>query len=96
MAFNGTSGFETGPTGYFLIMDRLFETLADRIQRWAKPTAAKKGKRFSKLRRRSISFGGSLFIPVGKASAKDSSDSSPLPSNTREDELMDERLSVGE
>eukprot|EP00985_Skeletonema_marinoi_P018295 scaffold10203_cov154-Skeletonema_marinoi.AAC.3 len=32
LAFNGTSGFETGPTGYFLIIDRLFETLVDRIQ----------------------------------------------------------------
>lgn len=99
MAFNGTSGFETGPTGYFLIMDRLFETLADRIQRWAKPNAAQKSKRFSKLRRKSISLvGRALSIPAGKVSTKDasSSDSSPLPSNTGGDELMDERLSVGE
>jgi hypothetical protein len=84
----------TGPTGYFLIIDRLFETLDARIQRWAKPSATKKSRRFSKLRR-SISLGGSLTVAMGKSS-KDLSKSSSLPSSTSEDEVTDERLSVGE
>jgi len=94
LAFNGTSGFETGPTGYFLIIDRLFETLVDRIQRWAKSSAIEKGKFFSL--RRSISLGGSFSIPVGKVSAKDLSKTNSLPPSTGEDKPMDERLSVGE
>jgi len=92
LAFNGTSGFETGPTGYFLIIDRLFETLVDRIQRWAKSSAIEKGKFFSL--RRSISLGGSFSIPVGKVSAKDLSKTNSLPPSTGEDKPMDERLSV--
>jgi len=95
LAFNGASGFETGPTGYFLIIDRLFETLVDRIQRWAKSSAIEKGKFFSL--RRSISLGGSFTLShVGKVSAKDLSKTNSLPPSTGEDKPMDERLSVGE
>ncbi|KAL7526321.1 hypothetical protein ACHAXR_001425 [Thalassiosira sp. AJA248-18] len=40
----GTAGFADGPCGYFLIIDRLFETLDQRIKRWHGPTKAKKGR----------------------------------------------------
>lgn len=94
-AFNGTAGFISGPRGYFLIIDHLFDTLADRINRWAKHSAAKKGKRFSTLRR-SLSLRRSL--PIGR---KDFSSSAPNPKKMSSslsdigDEQMDERLSVG-
>ena len=89
LAYNGTFGFETGPTGYFLIIDRLFDTLVDRIQRWTKSSPAKKSRRFSTLRK--------SFLRSTGDSAKDLSEkSSSLPPSTKEDKLMDERLSVGE
>ena len=102
MAFDGTSGFENGPTGYFLIIDRLFETLDDRIKSWAKkssPSSSRKSnRRFSKLSR-SLSLSRSFSMgPMGK---KDLSNSAPPPLLTQKsssaigDELMDERLSVG-
>jgi len=92
LAFNGTSGFETGPTGYFLIIDRLFETLDDRIEHWTKSSAVvEKGRSLSF--RRFITFWRSRSVPVGKSRA------SSLPSSTVEteaegDTLLDERLSV--
>ena len=98
VAFNGTSAFETGPTGYFLIIDRLFETLGDRIKTWAK-SSAKNGKGGLSVLKRSISSVGSSS---GKRSARDFFKTSSLPSSTTrddkptEDKQMDERLSVGE
>ena len=94
VAFNGTSGFENGPTGYFLIIDRLFETLGDRIKTWAK-SSAKNGKGGLSVLKRSISSVGSSS---GKRSARDFFKTSSLPSSTSitEDKKMDERLSVGE
>ena len=92
LAFNGTSGFETGPTGYFLIIDRLFETLDDRIEHWTKSSAVvEKGRSLSF--RRSIKSRRSFSVPE-KLRA------SSLPSSTKETEAedtqLDERLSVGE
>ncbi|KAL7540520.1 hypothetical protein ACHAXR_010185, partial [Thalassiosira sp. AJA248-18] len=34
---SGATGFANGPSGYFLIMDRLFETLDQRIRKWRVP-----------------------------------------------------------
>ena len=96
VAFDGTSGFESGPTGYFLIIDRLFETLGDRIKRWAKSSAAAdsgKGKSFSLRRSISLVVGTS----AGKGSKRNFDKTSSLPSSTPiVDKQMDERLSVGE
>ena len=36
ISFAGPGGFSHGPKGYFIILDRLHETLADRIKRWKK------------------------------------------------------------
>ncbi|KAL7539019.1 hypothetical protein ACHAXR_008973 [Thalassiosira sp. AJA248-18] len=36
ISFAGAQGFENGPKGYFLIIDRLNETLDQRIKRWKK------------------------------------------------------------
>lgn len=91
LAFNGTSGFETGSTGYFLIIDRLFETLDDRIQRWAKSSSVvEKCRSQFAFRRRSIAFG----VSVGKLRA--SSLQSSTIETEAEDTKLDERLSVGE
>ncbi|KAL7492312.1 hypothetical protein ACHAWT_004944 [Skeletonema menzelii] len=94
VAFDGTSGFESGPTGYFLIIDRLFETLGDRIKRWAKSSAAAdsgKGKSFSLRRSISLVVGTS----AGKGSKRNFDKTSSLPSSTPiVDKQMDERLSV--
>ena len=94
VAFDGTSGFETGPTGYFLIIDRLFETLTDRIKRWKKSSANVGKGRFSALKR---SFSLGVASSSGKGSTRDFGKTSSLPSSTpTEDKQMDERLSVGE
>ena len=55
LTHSGAAGFANGPCGYFLIIDRLFETLKERINWWHDPTypgpkpviptaSAKKGK----------------------------------------------------
>ena len=55
LTHSGAAGFANGPCGYFLIIDRLFETLKERIKRWHDPNypgpkpviptaSAKKGK----------------------------------------------------
>lgn len=36
ISFAGPGGFSHGPKGYFIILDRLDETLTDRIKRWKK------------------------------------------------------------
>ena len=38
LTHSGAAGFANGPCGYFLIIDRLFETLRERIKRWHDPT----------------------------------------------------------
>mmetsp|Transcript_45766 Transcript_45766/g.96045 ORF Transcript_45766/g.96045 Transcript_45766/m.96045 type:complete len:499 (+) Transcript_45766:286-1782(+) len=38
LALSGVSGYANGPCGYFLIIDRLFETLDQRIRRWHHPS----------------------------------------------------------
>ncbi len=97
LAFNGTSGFETGPTGYFLIIDRLFETLVDRIQHWAKPCAVVEKNRSSFSFRRSFTFGRSRSVPAEKLNARDLSKASSLHPSTidADNTQVDERLSVG-
>lgn len=101
LAFSGTSGFETGPTGYFLIIDRLFETLVDRIQRWRwEKSSAVVGKGRSLSFRRSFRLGGPRSVSVGRLSARGFGKASSFPSSTieaeAEDTQVDERLSVGE
>ena len=34
ISYGGAAGFEQGPSGYFLIIDRLDETLDQRVKRW--------------------------------------------------------------
>ena len=104
LPFNGTDGFENGPGGYFLIIDRLVETLGDRIQNWAKSSFSGKrrlsifggGGGLRGIRRRSIDL-----LPMKRASKKDLSKSNfatslPTPTKKKMDEQLDERLSVGE
>ncbi|KAL7533608.1 hypothetical protein ACHAXR_009364, partial [Thalassiosira sp. AJA248-18] len=42
ISFAGAKGFENGPKGYFLIIDRLNETLDMRLKRWKKEKKKKK------------------------------------------------------
>lgn len=85
VAYDGPSGFAKGPTGYFLIIDRLFETLDGRIKRWGKPSSAKTS--ISQLRK-------CFSLPVGKESTSDPCSSFP-PQMTSSAQNMNERLSVG-
>ena len=41
---SGASGFADGPQGYFLIIDRLEETLEERMRRWRNPETRKNKK----------------------------------------------------
>ena len=91
---SGAAGFSKGPSGYFLIIDRLFETLDQRIRRWRDqhkshgPT--KKGRK-SFLSRR-ISFAGSKSKPE---ESQTDQHLEPADKLELEDEMMDERLSIG-
>ena len=42
ITFAGALGFADGPQGYFLVIDRLEETLEERMRRWRNPETRKK------------------------------------------------------
>ena len=50
ISFQGSAGFHSGPSGYFLIIDRLDETLENRIVKWKR--SLKKKSSFSLLQGR--------------------------------------------
>lgn len=81
---SGAKGFGHGPAGYFLLIDRLNETLEDRIQTWSGTNLSAKRRRFSFLDRKIAAITGQK--------AKSNSDIGPSPELT--DKALDERLSV--
>ncbi|KAL7534758.1 hypothetical protein ACHAWF_004941, partial [Thalassiosira exigua] len=84
---SGAFGFANGPCGYFLVIDRLCETLDQRIKTWH-PTESR--KRFMKGRL-------SKFIPARSSSLPvnfPSSSSKVKNDNIRRLEIMDECLDV--
>jgi len=56
LTLSGAAGFANGPCGYFLIIDRLFETLDERIKRWH-PTSTSKRRMPNIMARRSTDPG---------------------------------------
>ena len=97
LTLSGAAGFANGPCGYFLIIDRLFETLDQMIKRWhgqtgestetKEPTAIKKG------RMSSISTKITNALPKTFKTKKHTGKVNKV--ETKRDEVMDECLSVG-
>ena len=97
LTLSGAAGFANGPYGYFLIIDRLFETLDQMIKQWhgqiresaetKEPTTIKKGRMLS-IRTKIINALPKTFkakTHIGKRNKV----------GTKGDEVMDECLSVG-
>ena len=82
ISHGGAMGFADGPGGYFLIIDRLFETLDQRIRKW-RHTGSKMQKSLSRMKSmksvKSFKRSGSM-----------------LGSTDTETRLLDERLTIGE
>lgn len=82
ISHGGAMGFADGPGGYFLIIDRLFETLDQRIRKW-RHTGSKMQKSLSRMKSmksvKSLKRSGSM-----------------LGSTDTETRLLDERLTIGE
>ncbi len=93
LTLSGAAGFEDGPCGYFLIIDRLFETLDQRIKRWHHQseefTATKKGRQMSDVLTKSIKALPKRFMT--NAALEDEIEVVPIEL----DEVMDQRLNVG-
>ena len=51
LTHSGVAGFGAGPAGYFLIIDRLFETLDRRIERWHGKGGGAGDKKGGKIKR---------------------------------------------
>ena len=84
----GVEGFRHGPRGYFIIIDRLSETLDHRIQRWRKKRKKGLRKKIAMIARRHSSVDD-------KTSS--SGNDGPVASREKEEEagFADEQVSVG-
>lgn len=81
---SGADGFADGPTGYFLVIDRFFGTLDQRMRRWRDPKHAKPASLRSK------SFLGKSF-PFARVE----SNRTERVHHKLTKEEMDERLDIG-
>ena len=81
---SGVAGFANGPKGYFLIIDRLTETLDQRIKLWH-PAQSKKG-RMMKVVNKGIATVSSRLKRRG---------GSDVTEGSEEEEVLDECLHVG-
>ena len=73
MVHAGAEGFGRGPSGYFLIIDRLSETLDKRIQRWGEESGnyTSREKRVGFFRRRTSSINESNDNSVRNSTSGD-------------------------
>mmetsp|Transcript_45767 Transcript_45767/g.96048 ORF Transcript_45767/g.96048 Transcript_45767/m.96048 type:complete len:499 (+) Transcript_45767:286-1782(+) len=90
LAMSGVSGYANGPCGYFLIIDRLFETLDQRIRRWHHPSIKDRIMHTSSTISNSIN----PSIKSSKTRSVGGDEVVELSSGRGRDELMDECLSV--
>ena len=82
-------------SGYFLVLDRLFDTLDSRIRKWKVNNKSSRNDRVSKLRRsisRSLSSSFSSYTP--KRSSSSINDEEKETEIKDKDEIMDEKLNV--
>lgn len=84
IVYSGADGFSDGPSGYFLIIDRLFETLDQRMRRWRHPNPRERRMRSF---RRSITA-----LPI--VARTGNKESSKVQADKNKNKMMDERLSV--
>jgi len=95
MTLGGTDGFGQGPSGYFLIIDRLSETLDQRIKKWSgADNLSHNLTRSAGHKRCSLFFKRSMNNTL-KHSSTASAESKVLTPELKQEE-MDERLNVGE
>lgn len=87
-----SNGYERGPAGYFLVIDRLSETLSERIQTWHAPT---KAQTKALQPRKSGRVPGIVSRSVRIIKTKFSS-AEGVEILINENEMLDEILSVGE
>ena len=85
---SGTNGYSTGPQGYFLIIDRLFDTLDQRMISWRNPRNARLKKKHSFLNR-SISLSSSSHPKQIMKQVELGDEQIGL-----EDSVLDERLGI--
>lgn len=82
-------------SGYFLVLDRLFDTLDSRIRKWKVNNKSSRNGRVSNLRRslsRSLSSSFSSYTP--KRSSSNGNGSEKETEIKDKDEVMDEKFNV--
>lgn len=102
ITYSGVSGFTNGPQGYYLIIDMLPETLDHRIQKWRNQDSKECNNvtRKNMVRQASQMFRNSMKLSfVSKQSTGGGGEGVEVEDQSiKQDpnEVMDERLSVGE
>eukprot|EP00581_Thalassiosira_minuscula_P009912 CAMPEP_0183709326 /NCGR_PEP_ID=MMETSP0737-20130205/5388_1 /TAXON_ID=385413 /ORGANISM="Thalassiosira miniscula, Strain CCMP1093" /LENGTH=460 /DNA_ID=CAMNT_0025937399 /DNA_START=260 /DNA_END=1642 /DNA_ORIENTATION=+ len=91
MTMSGSAGFADGPSGYFLVIDRLFETLDQRINRWHGSYKRRNSNRRTFKKRLSSIFPKSINAVT---TLREKSQGEGIEVEVEEDGLMDECLSV--
>ena len=91
----GVAGFRNGPRGYFIIIDRLIDTLDSRIRRWRKKQ--KKGLRHNlkMLARRHSSADDKVDKMSSSGRAGQGGGGTASPVREKEVGFTDEQVSVG-
>ena len=96
ISFAGPGGFSHGPKGYFIILDRLDETLADRIKRWKKQ---KNGPflvgNVRELGRKATELGRKALTASMLGSETSSVSGSLTRSNSATNVVLEDQLDVG-
>jgi len=103
---SGAEGFRNGPSGYFLIIDRLFDTLDSRIRSWRNGGGGGDDTNNNNSRRRRSSIVNSLsrrwgtlgslrsFRKMERKGSEQPASEHPVSMVELNDEIMDERLSI--
>lgn len=89
LTHSGTSGFGNGPCGFYLVIDRLFETLDKRIERWHRPGLSEESN--SNPAKKSMS---KKIFKVARIKVLPTRNSKTKKSSRNENELMDDVLCV--
>ncbi|KAL7530703.1 hypothetical protein ACHAWF_003481 [Thalassiosira exigua] len=88
LAHSGALGFANGPCGYFLVIDRLRETLDQRIKTWHGPTAGRKSSKMARMPKFISARSSSLPTNSTTSASRVRNDS------IKRNDIMDECLSV--